>query len=124
MDIGTYTASLSDISASSANDHRFEIYDMLGLAFTVTMQSSALVASNGTIPAANIGYQGSAWSGSGKPLTAAPVGAVDIGSNPVTFVSRNDNSGVSKYHQDIQLTVHVPAAQAPGAYAGMLTFTY
>lgn len=124
IDIGTYAASLSAISAASAGDHRFTIDDMVGLSFSVTLQSSALTATNGTIPAANISYTGSTWTGTGKPLTAASTGAADIGTSPVTFVARTDNSGLSKFSQDITIQVAVPAAQAPGSYAGTLTFTY
>jgi hypothetical protein len=93
INIGSYVANVAQISASSSGDHRFTVADLLGSTFTVTMQSSALTnAAIASIPAANIGYTGTARLGTGKTLTAAPTSAVDIGTAPVTFVSRANNS--------------------------------
>lgn len=124
IDIGTYVASLDAISAASSGNHRFTVSDMLGSGFTITIQSSALTAPNGTITADKVSYTGTAWMGTGKALTASPTSAADIGTSPVTFVARNDNTGLSKYSQEITIKVAVPAAQAPGSYTGVLTFTY
>lgn len=129
MDIGTYAADISAISASSAGNHRFTVVDLKGSSFTITLQSSDLTAVTASgdalnIPKAGIGYTGTARFGTGKALVAAPTTAVDIGTAPVTFVSRTNNLGVSKFSQEITLKVAVPAAQAPGAYTGLLTFTY
>ncbi len=125
IDIGTYNASLSAINAASAGDHRFTISDLKGDPFTVTLQSSALTASGSLSIAADlVSYTGSTWLGTGKALTSAPTSAADIGTAPVTFVARADNSGISKYSQEITLKVAVPAAQAPASYTGLLTFTY
>jgi hypothetical protein len=77
-----------------------------------------------TIAKANIGYTGTARFGTGKALTVSPTSAADIGTAPVTFVARANNSWISKFSQEITLKVAVPAAQAPGAYTGLLTFTY
>lgn len=125
IDIGTYDASITAFNAYSSGDHRFTISDLAGKSFTVTLQSSALTASGGlSIPATAIGYTGTARTGAGKALTSAPTSAADIGTSPVTFVARSNNSGVSKYSQEITLTVAVPAAQGPESYTGLLTFTY
>ena len=129
IDIGTYDSSLDAISAASSGDHRFTVSDLKGSAFTVTLQSSDLTALDAsgatvTIPKAGIGYTGTARMGTGKSLTAAPTTAADIGTAPVTFVDRTNHSGTSKFAQEITLKVAVPAAQAPGAYTGLLTFTY
>ena len=77
-----------------------------------------------TIPKAGIGYTGTTRFGTGKALTQAPTSAVDIGTAPVTFVARTNASGISKFAQEITLKVAIPAAQGPGAYTGLLTFTY
>ncbi|MCX6824164.1 MAG: hypothetical protein NT085_03480 [candidate division SR1 bacterium] len=124
IDIGSYAASLEEISASSASDHRFTVSDMLGSAFTITLQSSSLTASGVTdIPATAITYTGTDRLGTGKALTAT--GAPNTSLNtPVTFVSRNNSSGLSKYSQEITLKVQIPAAQAPASYTGQLIFTY
>jgi hypothetical protein len=125
IDIGTYDASLTPIAAASSGDHRFTVSDMAGKSFTVTVQSSALTASGVTaIPANTVGYTGTTRYGTGKALTSAPTGGADIGSSPVTFVARANNSGISKFSQEIALTVAIPAAQAPESYTGTLTFTY
>lgn len=129
MDIGTYAADVVAISAASTGDHRFTVSDLKGSIFTITLQSSDLTAADVSgvqllIPKAGIGYTGTTRLGTGKALTAAPTGAVDIGTAPVTFVSRTDNSWVSKFSQEITLNVAVPAAQGPGSYTGLLTFTY
>ena len=124
IDIGTYSASLTQISASSDPDHRFTVSDMLWEAFTVTIQSSAMTSLDGTIPAANIWYTGTNREGTWAALTAEPTWAVDIGTAPVTFVSRNNADGLSVFAQEITLTVNVPAAQTPGSYTGLITFTY
>lgn len=125
INIGSYVSSVQQISASSSGDHRFTVSDLLGSSFTVTMQSSALTnAAVASIPAANIWYTGTNRLGTGKALTASPTSAVDIGTAPVTFVSRANNSGLSMYAQEITLKVAVPAAQAPGSYTGVITFTY
>ena len=129
IDIGTYVASLSPIAAQSSGDHRFTVSDLKGNAFVVQLQSSDLTAVDQSgaqlIIAKNlIGYTGTNWLGTGKALTAASTGFADIGTAPVTFVSRANNTGVSKYSQEITLKVAVPAAQAPGSYTGLLTFTY
>ena len=129
IDIGTYVASLSPIAAQSSGDHRFTVSDLKGDAFVVTLQSSDLTAVDQSgaqlIIAKNlIGYTGTTWMGTGKVVDQAPVDAADIGSNAVTFVGRSNNTGVSKYSQEITLKVAVPAAQAPGSYTGLLTFTY
>ena len=129
IDIGTYPASISAISAASSGDHRFTVSDLAGKSFTVTLQSSDLTAldysgAQLTIAKANIGYTGTARFGTGKALTASPTSAADIGTAPVTFVARTNHSGISKFSQEITLKVAVPAAQAPGAYTGLLTFTY
>lgn len=124
IDMGNYDASLSIINAASSGDHRFTVSDMIGNSFTVTVQTSDLTASGGLfIPAANIGYTGTVRTGTGKTLTAAPTGTADI-SSAVTFVARANNSGLSKYSQEITLLVNIPAAQAPENYTGTLTFTY
>jgi hypothetical protein len=124
IDLGTHAASMTTSSVSSSTNHRFTVSDLLGAAFTVTIQSSALTVAGGSIPAANVGYDGTAWLGVGKALTAAPITAVDIGTAPVTFVARNDATGLSQFSQEITLKVSVPAAQKPGSYAGVITFTY
>lgn len=124
IDLGTYPANMSAFDTYSSGNHRFVASDMLGSWFTVTIVSSALTATNGTIAATNVSYTGTARTGTGQALTAAPTSAADIGTAPVTFVSRTNNNGLSVYSQDITLKVAVPAAQAPGAYTGQLTFTY
>lgn len=129
IDIGTYGASLDAISAQSSGDHRFTVSDLKWTAFTITLQSSDLTAldvsgATLTIPKAGIGYTGTARMGTGKALTAAPTNAADIGTAPVTFVARSNHTGVSKFAQEITLKVAIPAAQTPGAYTGLLTFTY
>ncbi len=123
IDIGSYAASISTISASSSGDHRFTVSDMLGSGFTVTLYSSDLTATNGTIAASNITYTGTDRYGTGKALTATGTFNTPLNS-PVTFVSRTNNDGLSKYSQEITILVAVPAAQAPGSYTGVLTFTY
>ena len=97
IDIGTYDASLAAIAAQSSGDHRFTVSDLRGKYFTITLQSSDLTAldesgATVTIPKAGIGYTGTAWFGLGKALTAAPTTAADIGTSPVTFVSRANNT--------------------------------
>ena len=124
IDIGTYAANIATTSVSSNGTHRFTASDLLGSAFTVTIQSSALTVAGGSIPASAIGYTGTTWFGTGKALTAAPTSAVDIGTAPVTFVSRNDATGLSAFSQEITLKVAAPAAQKPGSYTGVITFTY
>jgi hypothetical protein len=129
IDIGTYAADINAISALSTGNHRFTVSDLAGKSFTVTLQSSDLTAldysgATVTIPKAGIGYTGTTRFGTGKALTASPILAADIGTAPVTFVSRANHSGISKFSQEITLKVAVPAAQAPGAYTGLLTFTY
>jgi hypothetical protein len=57
-------------------------------------------------------------------LVAAPTSAVDIGTAPVTFVSRTNANGLSQFSQEITLKVAIPAAQKPGSYTGVITFTY
>lgn len=97
---------------------------MLGEAFTITLQSSALTADGVTsIPASAISYEGTDWLGTGKALTATGTEntALDV---PVTFVARDDSSGLSKFSQEITLKVQIPAAQAPASYTGQLIFTY
>lgn len=123
IDIGNYDSSLAPIAATSSGDHRFTVSDLKGDAFTITLSSSKLSYGALDIPAKNIGYVGTAWLGTGKVLTAAPTTAADIWTSPVTFVSRADNLGVSKYSQEITIKVAVPAAQTPGSYTGVLTFT-
>jgi len=124
IDIGSYSASIAAISASSDGDHRFTVSDMLGESFTVTIQSSAMTATEGTIAASNIWYTGTDRLGTGVALTASPTSAVDIGTAPVTFVARNNTDGLSLFAQEITLQVSVPAAQTPGSYTGLITFTY
>lgn len=125
IDIGTYSASISAQNAQSSGDHRFTVSDLLGSSFTVTLQSSALTASGGLSIAADlVSYTGTTRLGTGKALTASPTSAADIGTAPVTFVARADNSGVSQFSQEVTLKVTIPAAQGPGAYTGLLTFTY
>lgn len=124
IDIGTYAASVTTTSASSEGNHRFTVSDLLGNAFSVTLQSSALTIAWASIPASAIGYTGTAWLGTGQVLTAAPTSAVDIGTNPVTFVARNNADGLSLFSQEITIKVAIPAAQKPGSYTGLLTFTY
>jgi hypothetical protein len=130
IDIGTYDASVSAQNVQSSGDHRFTISDLLGKSFTVTLQSSDLTALDAsgatmTIPKAGIGYTGTNRFGTGKALTATGNGgAADIGTAPVTFVARTNHSGVSVFSQEITLKVAIPAAQGPGSYTGLLTFTY
>lgn len=124
ISIWSYESSISAISAISSGNHRFTASDMLGSSFTVTMQSSALTIAGDSIPAANIWYTWTTRFGTWKTLTAAPTSAVDIWTSPVTFVSRANNSGLSLFSQEITLKVAVPAAQAPGSYTGVITFTY
>ena len=57
-------------------------------------------------------------------MVAAPISAVDIGTAPVTFVSRTNTNGLSQFSQEITLKVAIPAAQKPGSYTGIITFTY
>lgn len=97
IDIGNYDSSLAPIAATSSGDHRFTVSDLKGDAFTITISSSKLSYGALDIPAKNIGYVGTAWLGTGKALTAEPTTAADIWTSPVTFVSRADNSGVSKF---------------------------
>ena len=124
IDIGTYSASVTATNAASANNHRFTVSDLLGSGFTVTMQSSALTIAWASIPASAIGYTGTAWLGTGQALTAAPTSAVDIGTSPVTFVSRTNGNGLSLFSQEITIKVAIPGAQKPGSYTGVITFTY
>jgi len=125
IDLGTATAALYAQTVYSSGDHQFDVSDMVGDPFTVTLQSSDLTASgNLLIPAASIGYTGTTWAGTGKVLTSAPTTASDIGTSPVTFVARTNNSGLSYRWQQITLILTVPAAQSPGSYTGTLTFTY
>jgi hypothetical protein len=124
IDIGSYSANINAISAASDDDHRFTISDMLGDSFTVTIQSSAMTATEGTIPASNVWYTGTNRLGTGAALTASPTSAVDIGTAPVTFVARSNSNGLSLFSQEITLTVSVPGAQIPGSYTGLITFTY
>lgn len=124
IDIWSYAASLEEISASSASDHRFTVSDMLWSAFTITLQSSSLTASGVTdIPATAITYTGTDRLGTGKALTATWAPNTSL-NTPVTFVSRNNSSWLSKYSQEITLKVQIPAAQAPASYTGQLIFTY
>jgi len=124
IDIGSYVASLEEIAAASAGDHRFTVSDMLWSAFTVTLQSSALTASWVTsIPATAITYTWTNRLGTGKALTATWTPNTPLNS-PVTFVARNDNTWLSKFSQEITLKVQIPAAQAPASYTGQLIFTY
>jgi len=124
IDIWSYAASLDEISASSAGEHRFTVSDMLWSAFTITIQSSALTASGVTdIPATAISYTGTDRLGTGKALTATWAPNTSL-NNPVTFVARNNSSWLSKYSQEITLKVQIPAAQAPASYTGQLIFTY
>ncbi len=123
IDIGTYSANINAFDAYSSGNHRFTVSDMLGSGFTITLASSALTAPNGTIAASNVSYTGTARTGTGKALTATGTFETSLAS-PVTFVARANNSGLSIYSQDITLKVIVPAAQAPGSYTGLLTFTY
>lgn len=124
VDLGSYASSVSAVSAASAGNHRFTVTDLLGSSFTVTIQSSALTTTWGTIAASAIGYTGTAWLGTGQALVAAPTSAVDIGTAPVTFVSRTNANGLSQFSQEITLKVAIPAAQKPGSYTGVITFTY
>ncbi len=125
ISLGEYEATIDPFDAYSSGDHRFTVSDLAGKSFTVTLQSSALTASGGlSIPANLISYTGTNRLGTGKALTIAPNSAADIGTNPVTFVARTNNSGVSKFSQEITLKVAVPAAQGPEYYTGLLTFTY
>lgn len=124
IDIGTYGASLSTTNAASAGYHRFTVSDLLGSGFTVTIQSSDLTIAGATIPKAGIGYTGTAWFGTWQALTASPTSAVDIGTSPVTFVSRNNSNGLSQFSQEITIKVLIPGAQKPGSYTGLITFTY
>lgn len=124
IDIWSYASNISAISASSSGNHRFTVSDMLWAAFTVTIQSSALTTWWNTIAANNIGYTGTNRLGTGKALTASPTSAVDIWTAPVTFVARNDASWLSVYAQEITLKVAIPAAQKPGSYTWVITFTY
>lgn len=124
ISIWSYVSSISAISANSSGDHRFTVSDMVWNTFAITIQSSALTTGALSIPAANIWYTGTTRLGTGKVLVAAPTSAVDIWTAPVTFVSRTNNSGLSSFSQEITLKVAVPAAQAPGAYTGVITFTY
>lgn len=124
IDIGSYAASLDEIAAASSGDHRFTVSDMLWSAFTVTLQSSALTASWVTdIPATAITYTGTDRLGTGKALTATWAPNTPL-NTPVTFVARNDDTGLSKFSQEITLKVQIPAAQAPASYTGQLIFTY
>ena len=124
IDIGSYAASLEEISAASAGDHRFTVSDMLWSAFTITLQSSALTASGVTdIPATAVSYTGTDRLGTGKALTATWAPNTSL-NTPVTFVARNDSSWLSKFSQEITLKVQIPAAQAPASYTGQLIFTY
>lgn len=124
ISIWSYISSISAISANSSGDHRFTVSDMVWNSFSITMQSSALTTWGLSIAAANIWYTWTTRFGTGKALIAAPTTAVDIWTAPVTFVSRTNNSGLSLFSQEITLKVAVPAAQAPGAYTGVITFTY
>lgn len=123
IDIGSYDSSLSAIAAASSGDHRFTVTDLAGKTFAVTVVSSDLTAADGTIDKALISYTSTNRLGTGKALTATGNGGQNLGSS-VTFVGRANNSGVSKYSQEITIHVAVPAAQAPGDYTGVLTFTY
>ncbi len=128
IDIGTYGASLSPIAAQSSGDHRFTVSDLKGNAFVVTIQSSDLTAVDQSgaqlVIAKNlIGFTGTSRLGTGKAVTSN-MDEANIGTSPLTFVQRADNSGTSKYSKEITLKVAVPAAQAPGSYTGLLTFTY
>ena len=124
INIWSYISSILDISANSSGDHRFTLSDMIGSSFTVTMQSSSLTTAWESIPANKIWYTWTTRFGTWKTLTAAPTSAVDIWTAPITFVSRANNSGLSLFSQEITLKVAVPAAQAPGSYTGVITFTY
>lgn len=125
MDIWQHSSSIQTIIATSTGNHRFTISDMVWATFVVTMQSSALNSSWWNfIPAANIWYTWTTRLGTGKELTAAPIFATDIWTAPVTFVSRENGLGLSLFSQEIILKVNIPAAQAPGAYSGVITFTY
>ncbi|MCX6824837.1 MAG: hypothetical protein NTY80_01315 [candidate division SR1 bacterium] len=124
IDIGTYGASLTEIAATSSSDHRFTVSDMLGNSFTVTLSSSTLTAAGGlSIASSAITYTGTVRVGTGSPLTATGVFNTSLAA-PVTFVSRSNGSGLSKFSQEITLKVQIPAAQAPASYTGQLTFTY
>ena len=124
IDIGTYEASLSAVSANSAENHRFTVADMKGDPFTVTIQSSDLTSWSGdTISRSNVWYAGGPRRGTGVALSAAPTWAADIGTAPVTFVAKTER-GVLMMAQDLEVVVNIPAFQAPGAYEGTITFTY
>ncbi len=124
IDIWSYAASLSAISAASSSNHRFTVSDMLGSSFVITLQSSALTASGVTsIPASAVSYTGTDWLWTGMALTATGTQNTPL-NTPVTFVARANASWLSLYSQEITLKVQVPAAQAPASYTGQLTFTY
>lgn len=125
MDIWQHSSSIQNIVAASTGNHRFTLSDMIWATFVVTMQSSALNSSWwNSIPSANIWYTWSAWLGTGKELTAAPIFATDIWTSPVTFVARENGLWLSLFSQEIILRVNIPAAQSPGSYSWVITFTY
>ena len=124
IDIWSYTAKLENLVVSSNPNHRFVVEDMVWNPFVVTVQSSALTTTDGSIPANNISYVGNTRVGTGKALTAAPTVSSDIGTAPVTFVARDNDEWLSLFAQEITLKVNIPPAQKPWEYAGTLTFTY
>ena len=124
IDIWSYGASLAAISATSEPDHRFTVSDMIGNTFSVTLASTALIASGGlSISGSAITYTGTVRVGTWSPLTATWSFNTSLAS-PVTFVSRTNNSWLSVFSQEITLKVLIPSAQAPATYTGQLTFTY
>ena len=124
IDIWNYAASLNPIPATSSGDHRFTVSDILGTAFTVTLQSSDLTASWVTaIPASAITYTWTDWLGTWEVLTATWTQNTSLDS-AITFVARNNILWLSQYSQEITLRVTIPAAQAPASYTGQLIFTY
>lgn len=124
IDIWGYAASLSEIAAASSGNHRLTVSDLLGTAFIITLQSSALTASGVVpIPATAITYTGTnrLWTGEELTATGAQNMALD---SAITFVARNNILWLSQYSQEITLKVQIPAAQAPASYTGQLIFTY
>lgn len=122
INLGTYPANFYTFDAYSSGDHRFVVSDLLGSSFHITIVSSDMTAAGGlVIPAANVSYTGTTWEGTGAALTQT--GQFGSLGTVVTFVGRQNNSGLSLYGQEITLKVAVPAAQTPGVYTGLLTFT-
>jgi hypothetical protein len=125
MNIWQYGSKIWSIIAASTWNHRFTISDMLGGSFVITIQSTALNSTWwNTISANNIWYTGTTRLWTWKTLTAAPIYSTDIWTAPVTFVSRENNSGLSLFSQEIILKVNIPPAQKPWSYTWSITFTY